>query len=201
MEYCDEDSDSCESTGNPCPTGTICNEATNTCDQQGGLTVKVDIKPGSCPNTLNPKSKGKVSVAILGSKNFQVKNIDPATIMIGRADTGTVRPVRYSYEDVAAPYKEDKPCGCTDKCGDGYKDLVLHFDTEELVDTLMLDEAAGKTVPLIVTGSLRENKGGTQFSGQDCLQIQKMHKKHWHKKQWCIEYKGKEYCVDYWVYC
>jgi len=201
--YCDGDEvcdpiNGCISTGNPCTAGAVCNESNDSCDQQAGLTVKVDIKPGSCPNSLNPRSEGVVSVAILGSKNFSVKDIDPATIMIGREGTGGVKPIRYSYADVAAPYQGGKTCGCTDKCGDGYKDLVLKFDTEELVDTLQLDEAAGQTVPLIVTGSLKANKGGTSFSGQDCLQVLKI--KQWHKKEICFKFRGKEYCFDYWVY-
>jgi len=40
------------------------------------LMVNIDIKPASCPNPLNVKSKGMLAVAILGSQDFDVNTID-----------------------------------------------------------------------------------------------------------------------------
>ena len=42
------------------------------------VSVDVDIKPGSCPNPLNVASKGVLPVAILGSGDFDVTDIDIA---------------------------------------------------------------------------------------------------------------------------
>jgi hypothetical protein len=81
------------------------------------LEVAVDIKPGSCPNPLNVKSKGVLPVAILGTEDFDVNQIDIASIRLEG-----VAPIRSSYEDVATPVadgtgeatamasEEDPPC-------------------------------------------------------------------------------------------
>jgi hypothetical protein len=67
--------------------------------------VFVDIKPGSCPNPFNVKSKGVLPVAILGAEDFDVTMIDPSEILLSRdgIEEG-VPPLRWSYEDVATPF-------------------------------------------------------------------------------------------------
>jgi hypothetical protein len=85
-------------------------------------TVDVDIKPGSCPNPLNVKSKGVLPVAILGTEDFDVGMIDPTSIMLAG-----VSAIRSSYEDVATPISEvtssaagivalDDPCCFDGEC-------------------------------------------------------------------------------------
>lgn len=71
------------------------------------VEVKVDIKPGSCPNPLNLKEKGVLPVAILGTAKFNVSDIDPLTIKISREGVeGAVVPsIRWGYEDVATPFE------------------------------------------------------------------------------------------------
>jgi hypothetical protein len=64
-------------------------------------------------------------------------------------------------------------CGCNELYGDGYKDLVVKFETADMIDILMLKDLAGQTIPLTITGNLKEGKGGTPFSGQDCIKILK----------------------------
>jgi hypothetical protein len=64
-------------------------------------TVDIDIKPGSCPNPLNVKSKGVLPVAILGADDLDVNSIDAASTRLGG-----VAPIRSSYEDVATPIPE-----------------------------------------------------------------------------------------------
>ena len=39
--------------------------------------VALDIKPGSCPNRINTMSKGVLTVAILGTGDLDVTEIDP----------------------------------------------------------------------------------------------------------------------------
>ncbi|MHC4346223.1 MAG: hypothetical protein ACYSUP_16230, partial [Planctomycetota bacterium] len=41
--------------------------------------VAVDIKPQSCPNPFNIKSKGVLPVAILGTDEFDVEDVNTAS--------------------------------------------------------------------------------------------------------------------------
>jgi hypothetical protein len=46
------------------------------------LPVALDIKPGSCPNPINIKSKGVLPTAIVGTSCFDVTQIDPASVLL-----------------------------------------------------------------------------------------------------------------------
>lgn len=140
--------------------------------ESGYESVYIDIKPGSCPNPLNRKSKGVLPVAICGTDEFDVTTIDPDTIQLTREGVeGYVEPLRWSYEDVATPYTGGEGCGCHELNGDGYMDLSLKFSTLEVVDNLELVLVAGETIPLIVTGNLKEEYDGTAIEGQDCIWV------------------------------
>lgn len=135
------------------------------------IPVSVDIKPGSCPNSFNVKSNGVLPVAVLGAIDFDVTTIDPGTIRLTREPVDCfVQPIRWSCEDVATPF-EGELCDCHDLNGDGYMDLTLKFDTQELVNCLALEEVAGETIPLTLTGNLKEEDGGTPITGDDCLRV------------------------------
>ncbi|MCK5509695.1 MAG: YncE family protein [Desulfobacterales bacterium] len=136
-----------------------------------GQPVFVDIKPGSCPNPLNLKQKGVLPVAILGTEEFDVASIDPATIRLSKEGVeGEVAPLRWSYEDVATPF-EGELCDCSDLNGDGYMDLTLKFKAQDVVDTLELDDNVGETIPLTLKGNLVGAEEGTPIQGQDCVWI------------------------------
>jgi hypothetical protein len=77
--------------------------------------VHVDLKPGSNPNCVNPRSKGNVAVAVFGSETLNVANIVQSTVVFGGA-----APLRCSFQDVL---KEG------DTLPDGIPDLICHFDT------------------------------------------------------------------------
>jgi hypothetical protein len=134
--------------------------------------LSVDIKPGSCPNPLNVKSKGVLPVAVLGSELFDVIMIDPATVGLSREGVvgDIVSPLRWTYEDVATPFEGDL-CDCHTLGPDGHLDLTLKFDMPELVEKLKLDEVAGETIPLTLTGSLKEEFGGTPIRVEDCISV------------------------------
>jgi hypothetical protein len=98
--------------------------------KQPVISVDVDIKPGSCPNPLNKKSKGVLPVAVLGTEDFDVTAIDPETIELTLEGVeGGVSPLRWNYEDVATPF-EGELCDCHELEGDGILDLTLKFDTQ-----------------------------------------------------------------------
>ncbi|MBN1814798.1 MAG: C-type lectin domain-containing protein [Anaerolineae bacterium] len=98
--------------------------------------VPVDIKPASCPNPLNYKSRGVLPVAILGTAEIDVTQIDPASVRLEG-----VAPLRWATEDVATPFypyagKEDCHLDCNTAGEDGCLDLTLKFDTQEVVDAI-----------------------------------------------------------------
>jgi hypothetical protein len=80
--------------------------------------IPIDIKPGSCPNPLNVKSGGVVPMAILGTEDWSVDDLDQESVRVWREDdTGTllggaVEPLRYSYEDTATPFDPTTEEGC-----------------------------------------------------------------------------------------
>jgi hypothetical protein len=78
-------------------------------------TVLIDVKPGSFPNSINPRSKGVTPVAIRTTAAFDATTVNPSTVRFGR--TGTeASAVHSAFEDVGR---------------DGTRDLILHFETQE----------------------------------------------------------------------
>jgi hypothetical protein len=132
--------------------------------------VQIDIKPGSWPNPLQLLKKGVLPVAVCGTEDFDVTTIDPATIRLTMNGIG-VAPLRWSYEDVATPWLGE-PCGGHDLNGDGYLDLSLKFNAQEVIITLGLDAFNDRDViALILKGSLKMEFSGTSIQGQDCIVI------------------------------
>jgi len=132
-----------------------------------------DIKPGSCPNPINPKSKGVLPAAILGSSDFDVTEIDPSTVglRLKGSENGTVAPIRWAYEDVATPSesaedKEDCYSDCSTMGRDGYMDLTLKFDTQDVIDALGEFEARECLVLEIV---LTDGQGEETVLGEDVV--------------------------------
>ena len=82
------------------------------------LQINIDIKPGddpSSPSPLNPKAKGKVPVALLGSKDFNPVDVDVSTLRFG-----------HSGDEASFVRCGDRE----DVNGDGYPDMVCHFDNQ-----------------------------------------------------------------------
>ncbi len=75
----------------------------------------IDIKPGGDPNSVNPGSRGVVSVAILTTEDFDATTVDPLLVEFG--------PGR-AIEAHRKGHIED-----VDEDGD--LDLVLHFKIRE----------------------------------------------------------------------
>jgi hypothetical protein len=79
------------------------------------ISVKIDIKPGSFPNSINPRSKGVMPVAILTTPTFDATTVDPARVLFGATGTQAA-PARFAFEDVD---------------GDGDTDMMIHFRTQD----------------------------------------------------------------------
>ncbi|MDH3856839.1 MAG: hypothetical protein OEV07_02510 [Gammaproteobacteria bacterium] len=76
--------------------------------------VNIDIKPDSDPNSINPRSKGVIPLAVLGSTEFDATQIDPTTVTFG--------------PDGATPAHNGHVEDVND---DGFMDAVFHFRTQE----------------------------------------------------------------------
>jgi len=131
------------------------------------ISVNIDIKPESCPNPLNVKSKGVLSVAILGTEGFDVTEIDTASIRLEGA-----APIRSVIEDVSTPLldKQDE-CDCASEGEDGFDDLTLKFDTQEVVSALG-EVADGDEFVLTLTAEFSD---GRPVEGKDCITILSKH--------------------------
>jgi FG-GAP-like repeat/FG-GAP repeat len=79
------------------------------------MAVKIDIKPGSFPNTINLKSHRVIPVAILTTSTFDATTVDPLSVRFS-PDGATEAHGKGHIEDVNH---------------DGEPDLVLHFRTQE----------------------------------------------------------------------
>ena len=118
------------------------------CQPRSVLAVAIDVKPGSLPNSIQRRSRGRIPVAILGSDSFSVLAVSPATVIFAGAAAAS-RPngaPQASVEDVN---------------GDGWDDLVLHFHTEDV------QLEAGDTVATL-SGELLD---GTPIAGQDTVRV------------------------------
>ncbi|MBM4339394.1 MAG: hypothetical protein FJ110_07600 [Deltaproteobacteria bacterium] len=149
--------------------------------------VFVDIKPGSCPNPVNVTSRGVLPVAILGTVDFDVKEIDPLSIYlyfgkVGDEDVKVSPILRASIEDVATPFVpaegEILSCGdCTDTGPDGIYDLTLKFRTQDVVAALEKIFPNGipdeECVTITLEGTLKEDFGATSIVGEDVVRILK----------------------------
>ncbi len=114
------------------------------------LTVEIDIKPGSYPNSINLGSKGVVPVAILSSDEFGATTVDPETVLLagaGVAIRGKGSKLLAHQEDVNS---------------DSLVDLVVQVETENLNPDAFQDGYA------ILTG---ETYSGQLIEGSDEITI------------------------------
>lgn len=139
--------------------------------QQPEVEVAVDVRPAGCPNPLNTKSRGTLPVAIAGTSEFDVTQIDPASVLLAG-----VAPRRWDIADVATPFEpflgKDDVLDCTEEGPDGLLDLGLVFDTQAIVEALgPVEDGAAVVLPL--TGTLLPEFGGTPIVGEDVVLILK----------------------------
>ena len=142
-------------------------EGTCVCGGERFTVVPLDIKPTSCPNPINVKSKGKLPVAILGTENFDITEIDVTSIYLMG-----VPPTNDGQEDVATPFspysgKEDCYEDCNTLGPDGFMDLTLKFDNKAIVAALG-SVNDGDCLVLTLTGTLLD---GSSFTGEDVVVI------------------------------
>jgi len=130
-------------------TGTTTSDSGTVSPGPGGLTVSIDIKPGSFPNSINLGSSGVIPVAILGSQSFDVSIIDQSSLRLAGA------PVKVKG-------KSGNLCSVEDVNSDSVPDLVCHF-----VNNLAV--SPGQTFAAL-TGQTNGSSRRT-FAGVDSIRI------------------------------
>ena len=104
------------------------------------IEVRIDIKPGSFPNTINLSSKGVIPVALLGSATFDVRSVDYSTVVFAGAPVASGP----AFMDVNR---------------DGFLDAVMQFRTQQT------NIQPGDTQACLTGNTL----GGTPIHGCDSI--------------------------------
>jgi hypothetical protein len=113
-----------------------------------GVEIQIDIKPGSYPNIINPRSKGKIPVAILSSMDFDATTeMDTESLTFG--PTGGEESLNFCNRST------------DDVNNDGYDDVVCHFYTK------MTGFECGDEEGIMIG----EMVDGTPFEGSDSVRI------------------------------
>jgi ketosteroid isomerase-like protein len=111
-------------------------------------TVDIDVKPGDYPNSINPKSKGKIPVAILSTQKLHAPDmVNKDSLTFGSAG-----------EEASLAFCNPKG---EDINGDGLKDLVCHFYVQDA--SFQCGDTKG-----ILKGSTVD---GTPVEGSDSVMI------------------------------
>lgn len=118
------------------------------------LSINIDIKPSSFPNSINLRGRGKTPVAVLGSAMFDVTTIDRMTVIFADAPALNIG---------ATPEDINK---------DGFLDIVFHFDTQSL--NLPVD-----AISACLTGTTSDHK---KFKGCDSVRLIASHFKPNHSR-------------------
>lgn len=110
---------------------------------QAETKIRIDIKPGDEPTTINPFRDGMLPVAIISTADFEAMSIDPDTVRFINSEAA---PVRSMQDDVNA---DDRP------------DLVLLFRNREIGITCG-DEKATLTA---------RTRDGTTVTGSEAIRV------------------------------
>lgn len=130
------------------------------------LDVQIDVKPGENPNIINPRSNGKVAVAVLSDGTFDATQLLPETVYF--AGAGVAKNDKGKYMAHAEDIDED-----------GDTDMVFHFQTSEMelesgVITLTLTGQLGGQMASQSAGGAND---GAKISGTDDVHVLQKPKK------------------------
>jgi hypothetical protein len=127
--------------------------------------ILADIHPQSCPNPVIVLSKGVLPVAILGTADFDVTQVNPTSVQLEG-----IAPLRWSVDDVATPFigALNDAFDCNILGPDGFADLTLKFDNQEILAAVG-PVNDGEDLLLTLTGTLFD---GSPIKAMDVVVIQ-----------------------------
>jgi hypothetical protein len=124
----------------------------------GGL---LDVAPGSCSNEISvAATEGLFTVVLLGTPQFDVTQIDRATIELRRSDNAGTAAVRAATKlaDKGKPGDAANP-HCSSPLKDGRLDMQLSFGQAEVSESLYIaKETAGTQVEFAVIGRMLDGR-------------------------------------------
>ena len=128
----------------------------------------LDVKPGSCPNPVNFRSRGVIPAALVSYVADGTSEIDPSTVLMEG-----VPAVRCAVEDASSPFEETESSCCGTPGPDGIDDLVCHFDKQDVVESICAGftppPAAGDVITIRVSALTYE---GVAVEVEDCIRVQ-----------------------------
>jgi len=141
------------------------------------LVMSIDIKPGNCTNIVNAKSMGILPIAIIGSQDLNVGDIDKKSIKLeyeGQPLTIHGKEISFFKKaftyDVTAPPSETVTCD--DEFPDGINDLIIKYKIKTITNALMeagVKYKNGDKITLTVSATAN----GETFKGSDIITIKK----------------------------
>jgi len=154
LDFClDDDQLLCASNSLSCFIGDYWDHLAESCAwwvdlRQWYMPVGIDVKPGSEDNCININDKGVIPVAINGSQDFDVHQINTLTLKL-------------AFLSVRVKGNGLPQCGYDDWNNDGQDDLICHFIDDSSIWLTENDKA-------VLTGYLLD---GTPFQGSDFIRI------------------------------
>ena len=126
------------------------------------ITVDIDIKPGSYPNSVNLTSNGVVTIAILTTQEFDARDVDTSL------DSNGDGRVSFSGASAKIKGKSGNYSSLNDVDNDGDLDLVIQFNISTIDPSIF--EVDGLFTIAVITG---ETVYGTPIRGWDTINIVK----------------------------
>lgn len=118
----------------------------------------LDIKPGSCPNPLNPRSHGVLPVALVGVEGFDIADVDVSSLALSRG--GPVRLFTVSLDGDQA----NAGAG-TGSTAAGLAFITLNIDTNEFTMDLTIEGLLGiQTVQHVHGPAMPNANAGVLFA-------------------------------------
>lgn len=143
--------------------GSVCDNCPNVYNPDQGaceaIQVSMQVLP-ACGNFFNTKAKGVLPVAILGTDQFDVTQVDENSLKLEG-----VTPLSITLEDITQP-------GSCDENPDGHLDLMMKFKRQDIRNAIWKNESMRKT-SITLTGNLKAEFGGIEIKGSDLIPFKK----------------------------